>query len=127
MVTAYGSEPRANDLSLLRRRGFGALFDGEFHVDVVAGGVGIGAHLMGLGDQRLGLTPRNARHGDRQCDGQAEAPFLPRSYADCGGHRRVAWHPLASGGQIMRTIASADYNDMHSWSHTSHHFGNVCI
>jgi len=34
-----------------------ALFDGEFHVDVVAGRVGIGAHLMGLGDQRLGPTP----------------------------------------------------------------------
>src|SRR5208283_2596387 len=35
-------------------------------------------------------------HGDRQCDGQAEAPFLPRSNADCGGHRRVAWHLRAA-------------------------------
>jgi hypothetical protein len=65
-------------------RGFAgrALVDDEFNVDVVAGRVGIGAQLMGLGDQRLYLAPWNVRHSDRQRDGQAEAPLLPRSDAD---------------------------------------------
>ena len=85
------------------QRGFGgrALFDGEFHVDVVAGRVGIGAHLMGLGDQRLGLTPRNAWHGENAVGGQPGSLTPNVSQGDpvlqTGAARRYL--PAAHGGR----------------------------
>jgi uncharacterized protein YndB with AHSA1/START domain len=66
---------------------------------------------MGLGDQRLGVVTWNARHGYRQRDGQAEAPFLPRSDADRSGQGAVdckASCDLRPGGAFSLVMSSGE-------------------
>ena len=58
---------------------------GQANVDIAAGGVGIGADLVGLGDQRLGIRPGKAGQRDREIDVEAKAAFRARADADAGG------------------------------------------
>src|SRR5579863_10655544 len=65
-------------------------------IDVITRGVGVGAHLMRLGDQRLGIRARQPRQRDLQRDVETETAFRARADADrrryrcVGGYLRAA-------------------------------------
>lgn len=50
--------------------------DGHGHGDVAAGGVGVGANLVGCVGQRLGLVLRKLRNDDLKLNSQAKALAL---------------------------------------------------
>ncbi len=56
--------------------------DAELHIDIAAGGVGVGAHLMRLFRQCFGLGALQPRQRDGQRHGDAEPTLGARADAD---------------------------------------------
>src|SRR5713226_2673276 len=63
--------------------------DRQANIDIATGGVGIGADLVSLGDERLGLCAGNAGQGHGEVDVQAEAAGRARSDTDGRGYGGV--------------------------------------
>src|SRR5262245_45435398 len=59
--------------------------DRQANVDIAARGIGVGAYLVGLRDQRFGLGAGEARQRDGEVDVETEAAFRARADADGRG------------------------------------------
>src|SRR5579883_2643253 len=66
--------------------------DLQADVDIAAGGVGVGAYLMGFLDQRFGVIAGKARQRHRELDVEAKAAGRARPDADGRGDGRIGWN-----------------------------------
>lgn len=74
------------------------LNDLQPHIDIPSRGIGVGAHLMRLGDKRFRVGAGKARQGDIECDVEAKTALGARADADGGGDRGVGRHFWAALG-----------------------------
>src|SRR4051812_9867907 len=79
---------------------------GERDLDVAAGRVGVGAHLVGLLDQLVGLGLLEARQRDVQRDTEAEAHVL-LGHADLRGHRGLGQRDLGLARDQLQSAVEA--------------------
>src|ERR1700722_9991488 len=92
-----------------RLRGYGSAARGRWsddaqpNVHIAPRGVGIGTYLMGLLHQRLGLSARNARKRDLECDIEAKATGRARADANRRGHGRI-------GGDFRPALRSHEFH-----------------
>src|SRR5262245_11856322 len=63
--------------------------DGQANVDIAAGGVGVGANMVGLLHQRFGVSLGNAGQRDREINVETETAFRARANADRRGYGRI--------------------------------------
>src|SRR5207249_1484043 len=72
------------------------LDDADLHADIVTSSVRIGADLVRLGDEGLGLGAGETGEGDLQRDLETKAAFGTRTDAHGGGNSGVGWNLWAA-------------------------------
>ena len=75
--------------------------DGDVDTNVAPGGIGVGAHLVGLVGELLGLVMRQVRDDDLESDGEAE-PLPGTTDRDSRTHRGVTEILLRLAGDQLQ-------------------------
>src|SRR5258708_38817828 len=72
-----------------------SLHNRQAHIHIAARGVGIGAYLVSLLDQRFRIGTGKAGQRNGEVDVEAKAAGRTRPDTDRGGHRRIGGKPWA--------------------------------